>query len=93
MQLYWSTDEALVDSLIGRAEASGAGRGDAAGHLIAEFHHPQLPRLVRREPALTDSRASVETFVDIYSNPPLTGATDATASSRDFIVPNPSWTT
>jgi lactate 2-monooxygenase len=24
MQLYWSTDEALVDSLIGRAEASGA---------------------------------------------------------------------
>ena len=24
VQLYWSTDEALVDSLIGRAEASGA---------------------------------------------------------------------
>lgn len=129
-QLYWSTDELLVDSLIARAEASGAGAlvvtldttvlgwrpqdlnlgslpfsrgqgiaqytsdnrflrivrqrlrdrvsGGTAGVRVTPSAVASLLSIARRHPGPTlrnllapEPRASVETFLDIYSNPGL----------------------
>ncbi|MET0449882.1 MAG: alpha-hydroxy-acid oxidizing protein [Aeromicrobium sp.] len=139
MQLYWSTDEALVDSLIGRAEASdaqalvvtldttllgwrpqdltlgslpfaqglgigqytsdprfleivagriAAARGAAADTKITLQAIRSLISITRNHPGSFWSnlrspvpRASVETFLDIYSNPGLSW--DHLATLRD----------
>jgi lactate 2-monooxygenase len=141
VQLYWSTDEALVDSLLGRAEAIGAGavvvtldttslgwrpqdlnlgslpfaQGMGIGQYTSDprfrdlvrervraakesgvkdevqvtlgairsllsitRHHPGSFRTNLRSPL---PRASVETFLDIYSNPALSW--DHIATLRD----------
>ncbi|WP_229068216.1 alpha-hydroxy-acid oxidizing protein [Actinoplanes sp. DH11] len=134
VQLYWSTDEALVDSLIGRAEAVGAGalvvtldttvlgwrpqdlnlgslpfaKGLGIGQYTSDPRFRELaasrPRsgkpeitlgairslieITRNHPGAFWSnlrsplpRASVETFLDIYSNPRLNW--DHIATLRD----------
>jgi isopentenyl diphosphate isomerase/L-lactate dehydrogenase-like FMN-dependent dehydrogenase len=139
-QLYWSTDEALVDSMIGRAEASGAralvvtldttmlgwrtqdldlgSLPSARGEGIAQYtSDPRFATIVaeriaaargrraattitlgairtlvsmsRNHPGrLVDNlrspvpRASVETFLDIYSNPGLSWDHLATLRER-----------
>ena len=135
VQLYWSTDEALVDSLIRRAEGIGAGalvitldttvlgwrpqdlnlgslpfaRGMGIGQYTSDPRFQELaaqrPRagkapevtlgairslisITRNHPGSfwanlrsARPRASVETFLDIYSNPRLTW--DHIATLRD----------
>jgi isopentenyl diphosphate isomerase/L-lactate dehydrogenase-like FMN-dependent dehydrogenase len=139
VQLYWSTDEGLVDSLIQRAEAIGAGalvvtldttvlgwrpqdlnlgslpfsrglgiaqytsdprfRQIVAERIAAPGEKPAVrvtPGAVRALVAMTRNhpgrflrnlrspvpRASVETFLDIYSNPGLSWAHLATLRDR-----------
>jgi isopentenyl diphosphate isomerase/L-lactate dehydrogenase-like FMN-dependent dehydrogenase len=140
MQLYWSTDEALVDSLIGRAEASGAtalvvtldttllgwrpqdltlgslpfAQGLGIGQYTSDprFREIVAERVAAAKGAVSDTkitlqairslisitrnhpgdfwtnlrsplpRASVETFLDIYSNPGLSWDHIATLRGR-----------
>lgn len=140
-QLYWSTDEELVDSLIARAEASGAGAvvvtldttmlgwrprdlnlgslpfsrgqgiaqytsdrrfrdivtsrvrdavsGGTGGVKITPAAVRSLVSIARNHPGPTlrnlaapEPRASVETFLDIYSNPGLDWDMLSTIKSR-----------
>lgn len=142
VQLYWSTDEALVDSLIGRAEASGAtalmvtldtttlgwrpqdltlgslpfAQGLGIGQYTSDPRFRELvaervaaakaagassttkitPQAIRSLISITRNhpgrfvenlrspmpRASVETFLDIYSNPGLSWDHIATLQHR-----------